>query len=75
MANDVRGKVIVDFRCWRCTALIAEKAGPGTEAKCLRCGAKNRAPTAEQAEQILPESERSRPTRQDALAAEVPEPA
>lgn len=56
-----------ELRCWRCTKLVADKAKPGDEKKCLGCGARNRMPTTEQAERIFPVRERTRPSVIDAL--------
>lgn len=39
MAEAVVGVVVEDFRCHRCNKLHAERAGPGTRIRCMRCGA------------------------------------
>lgn len=65
--KQVSGTLVAPFNCWRCGCEIAKSAGPGTDQKCRRCGARNIAPTAEQAAQIVPAREASRPSKQQAL--------
>lgn len=33
--------VLVEARCWRCQALLTERAAPGTQWTCRRCKAEN----------------------------------
>lgn len=42
----VRGAVEAPLSCWRCGKMLAEAAGPGTEIRCMRCGARSRVPVA-----------------------------
>lgn len=66
MAN-VSGEIISPFACWRCRATLADAAGPGTDQRCRKCGARNVVPTEELARQIGAQA--SRPSVQQAYEA------
>ncbi|MFA7297996.1 MAG: hypothetical protein WC211_12555, partial [Dehalococcoidia bacterium] len=57
------------FDCWRCTRNLADRASEGTKKKCLRCGAINIAPTAEQAAAIGAGGEVTRPSVQEKVGS------
>lgn len=65
----VTGDVITPFLCWRCAKKLADSAGPGSSQRCRGCGARNRAPTAEEVAQIDPPSDATRPTAIDRLTS------
>ncbi|CAB4166859.1 hypothetical protein UFOVP1383_24 [uncultured Caudovirales phage] len=63
----VQGEVIAPFNCWRCLKKLADAAGPGTRQRCRGCGAQNQAPTLEEARQITPPEDATRPSALEAL--------